>query len=330
MSPVAVQADKRFHRAHVKPAGRRGRLRAIAMPAVKYAAIAAVAMFTVYRGSAAVAQARMLQVSRIVVEGTQRLSSGEVLAVLNGLRGENLVCTDLEHWRSRLLASPWVRDASLRRSLPSTVEVLVSEREPVGIGRVDGTLYLVDERGVLIDDYGPEYADLDLPIIDGLTARSSPGAVAEDPHAELAARLLTSLRTKPDVIKRVSQVDVRDLHNAAVILTGDPAVVYIGEDQFLPRLESYLDLAPALRERVADIDYVDLRFDARIYVRPAFASSTLRRGEPGAASSTLRRGERGTAPSATRRSEGGTASSTRRRSEAGPAPSVPRRDKPVE
>jgi cell division septal protein FtsQ len=63
-------------------------------------------------------------------------------------------------------------------------------------------------------------------------------------------------------------VDVSDLHNASVILSGDPAMIQLGEDQFLTRLQSYLDLAPTLRERVADIDYVDLRFDDRIYVRP--------------------------------------------------------------
>jgi cell division septal protein FtsQ len=56
-----------------------------------------------------------------------------------------------------------------------------------------------------------------------------------------------------------------------VILNGDPAVIYVGEDRFLPRLESYLELAAAVRERVADIDYVDLRFDERIYVRPVQA-----------------------------------------------------------
>ena len=33
-------------------------------------------------------------------------------------------------------------------------------------------------------------------------------------------------------------------------------------------MESYLQLAAALRDRVSDIDYVDLRFDGRIYVRP--------------------------------------------------------------
>jgi hypothetical protein len=67
----------------------------------------------------------------------------------------------------------------------------------------------------------------------------------------------------------VSQIDVADIHNAAVILEGDPAVIYIGTDRFRPRLESYLELAVTLRERVPSIDYVDLRFDDRIYVRPA-------------------------------------------------------------
>ena len=56
------------------------------------------------------------------------------------------------------------------------------------------------------------------------------------------------------------------------MLDGDPALLQLGEDRFLERLQSYVDLAPALRERVPDIDYVDLRFDERIYVRPVAAT----------------------------------------------------------
>ena len=42
----------------------------------------------------------------------------------------------------------------------------------------------------------------------------------------------------------------------------------VGDSNFVERVQSYLDLAPALRERVPQIDYVDLRFDERVYVRP--------------------------------------------------------------
>ena len=59
-----------------------------------------------------------------------------------------------------------------------------------------------------------------------------------------------------------------------MILDGDPALLRLGDSDFVARLQDYLDLAPALRERVSAIDYVDLRFDERLYVRPATAVTT--------------------------------------------------------
>src|SRR6185503_4391835 len=230
---ISAPADKRFHRAHIKPARRRGKWRGLIRLTITYGVLVFVAVYGVYLGGGVLMHARLLQVDRILVRGTERLSSGEVLTVLAGLRGENIVWADLSAWRLRLLSSPWVRDAALRRSLPSTVEVIVSERQPVGIARIDGRLYLVDDRAVVIDEYGPQYADFDLPIIDGLTSPATvAGARPDAARAELAARLIASLGSRPEVARRVSQVDVSDLHNAAVILSGDPAVLYVGEDRF--------------------------------------------------------------------------------------------------
>jgi cell division septal protein FtsQ len=58
-----------------------------------------------------------------------------------------------------------------------------------------------------------------------------------------------------------------------VILEGDTALVRVGEERFVERIQSYVDLRPALRDRVPNIDYVDLRFDERVYVRPGAAGS---------------------------------------------------------
>jgi cell division protein FtsQ len=282
VSRVAISADRRFHRAHVKPARKRGRIRNLVWPVVKCGLLAALASLVIYRGQAVLAGSALLQIDHIVVNGNHRMASGDVLAILAGLRGENIVWSDLDGWRDRLLASPWVREAIFRRSLPSTVEVLVGEREPVGIARLKGQLFLVDDRGSVIDVYGPQYADFDLPIIDGLTASNRTANVADTERGELAARVIASLRAKPSIAHRLSQVDVTDQHNAAVILNGDQAVIYVGEDRFLPRIESYLELSAALRERVPDVDYVDLRFDDRIYVRPT--------GKPGKTAASVRGG----------------------------------------
>jgi cell division septal protein FtsQ len=138
----------------------------------------------------------------------------------------------------------------------------------MGIGRIKGALYLVDSTGAIIDEFGPNYADLDLPIVDGLGADGGRGGAVDQARAGLAGRVMTELQPWPSLAAQVSQIDVTDAHNAVVMLKGDTALLRIGDQHFSERLRSYLDLMPALKERIPDIDYVDLRFGERVYVRP--------------------------------------------------------------
>lgn len=271
--PVSAPSDRRFRRAHVIPA-RRPRLlqlswRKAARAAVVLAVVAYVGLWMTRR----VLTADALTITQIRISGNARLSKGEVVALLDGIRGTNMLTVDLDEWRQKLLSSPWVADAAMRRVLPGTVAVAIAERQPMGIGRINGELYLIDDRGGLIDQFGPNYAEFDLPIIDGLAAAPRDSSTLVDPgRAALAARVLAALQTRPDLARRVSQIDVSDDRDATLILKGDTALVRVGGEQFVERLQSYLDLAPALRERVVSIDSVDLRFDQRVYVRPAAAN----------------------------------------------------------
>lgn len=279
MSPVAVSADRRFHRAHVKPARRRGPWRGVAIAAAKYGVLLALVLFGAARLQTFVSTSPLLRIDHIVMSGNQRVPAEAMSALLGGLHGENILAADLETWRSRLLESPWIADASFRRALPSTLEVLVRERTPIAIGRKGGRLYLVDERGAAIDSYGPQYANLDLPIVDGF-ATGTPDDAADAARGATAARLIMELRQKPALAERLSQVDVSDVHNVTILLNDDPAELRVGEEHFLERVESYLSLSSALHERVPEIDYVDLRFDGRVYVRPLGKTGAPRAGRP--------------------------------------------------
>ena len=277
--PVSAPADKRFRRAQVKPARKRRSWTGRSWQLARIATMLAVLLYGVYRGASLVLSAEALQITRIAVSGNVRLSKGEVVALLDGLRGRSMVTADLERWRRKLMSSPWVADAAIRRVLPGTIAVAILERQPMGIARLGTDLYLVDERGTLVDQFGPNYAEFDLPIIDGLTsAPRDGGTLIDEGRAALAARLLATLQTRPDLARRVSQVDVSDSRDAVVILKDDTALVRLGDDAFVERLQSYLDLAPTLRERVEDIDYVDLRFDERIYVKAVKGSGVRGQG----------------------------------------------------
>jgi cell division protein FtsQ len=269
---VKAPAEKNFRRARVKPAKRKGAFGWLSWRAVRALVCALLVLYAGYRACQLVVSASMLQVRHIAVRGNVRLSAGEVQTLVDGLRGTNILMADLPEYRQRLLESPWVADVDLRRVLPSTVEVFVSERRPSGLCRLNGQLYLVDRSGTLIDEFGPQYSEFDLPIIDGLVrAPASGDPVIDEQRADLAARVIDAVAERKDLSRRLSQIDVSDLHDAVVLLEGDAALLHVGEDKFLDRLQSYVDLAPALRERVPDIDYVDLRFDERVYVRPVGA-----------------------------------------------------------
>ena len=73
-------------------------------------------------------------------------------------------------------------------------------------------------------------------------------------------------RSRPDLARRISQVDVSDPRNAVVIVDQDTARIRLGDERFVERLQSYVDLASTLHEQVPAIEYVDLRFGERVYV----------------------------------------------------------------
>lgn len=268
---VKARAEKNFRRPKVTPAKRKGTARfRLSGRTVRLLASSVLVLYAGYRAFDLVVSASTLQVRRIAVRGNVRLSSGEVQAAIDGLRGTSILTADLDDYRERLLESPWVADVALRRVLPSTVEVFIEERRPIGLCRLGNDLYLVDPQGTLIDEFGPQYAEFDLPIIDGLVRAPGTGEPAIDGRrAQLAASVIDALGHRKALARRVSQIDVRDAQNAVVILDDDPALLHLGDTRFLERLQAYVDLAPAFHERFPEIDYVDLRFEERVYVRPA-------------------------------------------------------------
>jgi len=266
---IAAPADKRFRRARVSPSHRRRPWTVNWRIVGRAALILAVVLYVAYRAASLVLFAEALRVRRITVSGNDRLARGEVATLLDGLRGEHMLTVDLEAWRLKLLTSPWVADAAMRRVLPGTVAVAIAERRPLGVARIGNHLYLIDERGSIIDEFGPNYAEFDLPVIDGLGAAPRDGGpLVDGTRAVLAARLLAALQGRPDLTARVSQIDVTDPHDAVVLLKDDTALLRLGDEQFAERLQTYIDLLPVVRKRVPNIDYVDMRFDERVYVRP--------------------------------------------------------------
>ena len=289
---VKAPADKRFKRGRVKtPRKTARRWTALFRPLVKWTLVLGILGYTTVRALALVTESPALRISHVAVQGLRHLSAGEVRSRVRTLEGANIVRADLEAARRRLLGSPWVADATLRRQLPATIEIAIEERQPVALARfARGGLQLIAEDGMVLGPVGAAQAGLDLPIADGLTpvpgrSLSGPGAgvgipARVDPErAALIGRLVESLRQEDGLLALVSEVDVRDVEDAVVLLGDEPARVHLGHEDFARRVRAYRDLAPTVLQHVDAIDSADVRYDGRVFVRPA-RGRPARAGQP--------------------------------------------------
>ena len=263
---VAVPADRRFRRAEASPVRRRrGRLIWIIARWLLVALL--VAASAVWGGRRLVASDLFL-VRDITVRGNTRLSVGEVETLLEGIRGENVFLVDLEHYRRQVMDSSWVEQVAISRVLPGTIVVDVVERTPIAVARLNQQLYLVDRTGNIVDEYRAEHHAFDLPVVDGLLTAPEDGTAPIDAdRLRSTVALLDDMAARTDLQQRLSQVDVTNPQDVVVMIDDDPAWLHLGDETFVDRLQRYLDVRPALLDRFGTIEYADLKFDERIYVR---------------------------------------------------------------
>ena len=288
---VKAPADKRFKRGRVKtPRKAARRWTGLIRPLVKWTLVLGIVGYTTGRALALVTESPALRISHIAVQGQRHLSAADVRSRVWTLEGVNIVRADLDAARRRLLGSPWIADATLRRQLPATIEIAIEERQPVALARFGrGGLQLIAEDGMVLGPAGAR-PGFDLPIADGLTpvpgrSLSGPGAgvgipARVDPErAALIGRLVESLRQEDGLLALVSEVDVRDVEDAVVLLGDEPARVHLGHEDFARRVRAYRDLAPTVLQHVDAIDSADVRYDGRVFVRPA-RGRPARAGQP--------------------------------------------------
>ncbi len=90
----------------------------------------------------------VLATDRVVVLGTRRVPTSEVVAAAAVPLGLSLVRQDLTAIAQRATTVPAVESAVVRREWPDTIVVSVVERAPViGVREIDGWL-LIDRQGV--------------------------------------------------------------------------------------------------------------------------------------------------------------------------------------
>ena len=164
-------------------------------------------------------------IEQIEVRGTDRLSPDAVRAALPIATGENLITADLDAAKLALRDEPWIATADVRRQLPSTLIVEVTEHTPavvVAFPTEQGEhLYLADAQG---HPFKRAHASErgDLPLVTGLSRAD----YKRDP-AVTARRVVAALAVLAQwhASDRLPISELRyDLHGGISLIAREPAI----------------------------------------------------------------------------------------------------------
>jgi cell division protein FtsQ len=195
----------------------------------------------------------------VVFSGNVHLSDDE-LRTLAGLEGdESLLTLSSEDVYRKISATPWVRSVVVRKEFPDKLLIRVQETEPFALLDMKGRLFIVDERGKMLEELRESSMPF-LPIISG------------DPFGDKevfseAIRLVRAIK-ETGLLARKNRIEIiaHKLNEIAVNLDG--LVVKVGAGDYEEKLSRLTQLEEEIKNRQIPVDYIDLRFANRVVVKP--------------------------------------------------------------
>lgn len=186
-------------------------------------------------------------------EGDKYIGQAQLIEELGLLDGIPILAIDLKELRKEIKTRNWVKNAEVKRILPSKLEINITERKPLAIWQYKKELFLIDEDGIVL--MGLDAAEgLPFPLIVGEGANN---------HASYIFELLEEEKA---IYSRVhAAIRLSDRRWNIMFMNG--IEIMMPEDDLE---EAWKKLARLqLEKQVLDreVKSIDLRMNDRVYIK---------------------------------------------------------------
>jgi cell division protein FtsQ len=207
------------------------------------------------------------RIHHLSIRGT---ANPQILAGIGALHleGENIFLANMRQDEARIQTLPAVASASVSRSLPDTLLIQVTERQPVLIWQVGSQQLSVDASGALIAQV---QAPLSLPVVidehplDRSGRPFAPGGKIDPALVKMARQLLERLPREPGI----SRFSLRETSAYGMVVnSADGWQARFGDPQDLDtKIQMLLAILRIAQQRQQPLALVDLRFGFYPYYR---------------------------------------------------------------
>lgn len=206
------------------------------------------------------------KIKTIKVTGNKFVTEEELSPYLNEFHDKNILKADLKNMMFILKEHPWIKDVAVKRELPSSILVNITERMPAVYINSKGKRYLADEEGVILGEK-PE-SMLNLPVIYGISLSGygkNTGEKVSTEGMQSALELKKELASLPWIDISTAGIEVGD--RAQITLHLKDYSIRLGKGRYKEKLKRFYELTNNLKDKGNSFKEVDLRFENQVIVK---------------------------------------------------------------
>jgi cell division protein FtsQ len=199
----------------------------------------------------------------VLIDGESHRSAARIAELGEITVGSNIFALSLGAAESAIAADPWIERVTVRRKLPSTVQVNVVEREARGLAAIGGDLYLVARNGELFKRLDTE-DPADLPLVTGMTEE---GIVRDRAGVVQTLKRALDLADDFDRTGITKRYPLQEIHiekdNTVVATIGRDAIaVHLGLGPYRAKLDQVARILVEVTRRKANVSVLFVDNDA--------------------------------------------------------------------
>lgn len=199
-----------------------------------------------------------LDVKEIKIDCRSPELKDAVRQFFNGKKIGNILLLDISQLQGTLTAHRWIKEARVRKIFPSSLKIEIKERTPAAILQKE-YLFLIDEEGVQLEKtLSREKVNLPL-LVDSNNFEKD-----YKEKLKLAWECLSSFSLLEK--EQIESLDLSDYGNVTIQLKENHTRLILGSDQFSQKLRFFQAYSAKLAQ-FGPLDYVDLRFQDRLYIK---------------------------------------------------------------
>jgi cell division protein FtsQ len=196
----------------------------------------------------------VFNIGKIIVQGNNLLTAGEIVRVSGIVTGMNIFQADLKTAAGRIRSLPVIKEVKVDRRFPGTVLIEVTERVPVALVVTGGRFVELDAEGYYLREGSAGATGL--PVITGMRVQAAgPGRPVKGAGIDTALRVVREL---PGALRSVlSEVHVGgDGRVTLYTLEGIECRLGLPGDVY-QKGNYFLQVLKELKEKGKNIEYVD-------------------------------------------------------------------------